>query len=238
MTKLKEKTRRRVKAGQTTTKSTKSKSHADIVLDAMRPVVHMIAESIGRTSEVVLHDFRTPDASVIEIAGNLTNRGIGAPVNEINKWLLSQGKDVRDKTEKFMRTGRGRTLKTARTLFRERNGQAFGALCINIDVTELLSVARSIADLSGSDELFQEQPRLVDDIAYVVQAVVAAEEAKTGSRLNMATQSDRMRVFRALQEQGVFTLRRAVPRVAEYFSVSRATIYSYLNEVNGEADHD
>jgi len=239
MTKLKEKTRQRVKARQTTTtKSTKSKSHADIVLDAMRPVVHMIAESIGRTSEVVLHDFRTPDASVIEIAGNLTNRGIGAPVNEINKWLLSQGKDVRDKTEKFMRTGRGRTLKTARTLFRERNGQAFGALCINIDVTELLSVARSIADLSGSDELFQKQPRLVDDIAYVVQGVVAAEEAKTGSRLNMATQSDRMRVFRALQEQGVFTLRRAVPRVAEYFGVSRATIYSYLNEVNGEADHD
>ena len=104
--------------------------------------------------------------------------------------------------------------------------------------TDAFLVARSIADLSGSDELFQKQPRLVDDIAYVVQGVVAAEEAKTGSRLNMATQSDRMRVFRALQEQGVFTLRRAVPRVAEYLGVSRATIYSYLNEVNGEADHD
>lgn len=238
MTKPKEKTRPRVKSRRTTTKSSKSKSHADIVLEAMRPVVHMIANSIGRTSEVVLHDFRTPDASVIEIAGNLTDRGIGAPVNEINKWLLSQGKDVRDKQEKFVRTGRGRTLKTARTLFRDEGGRAFGALCINIDVTELLSVARNIADLAGSDELFQEQPRLVDDIAYVVQAVVAAEEAKSGSRLNIATPADRMRVFRALQDQGVFTLRRAVPRVAEYFGVSRATIYSYLNEVNGGADHD
>jgi predicted transcriptional regulator YheO len=243
MTKLKEKTRPRVKDRQTAKKNTtlkdsKSKSHADIVLDAMRPVVHMIAESIGRTSEVILHDFRTPDASVIEIAGNLTNREIGAPVNEINKWLLSQGKDVRDKTEKFIRTGRGRTLKTARTLFRESDGRAFGALCINIDVTELLSVARNIADLAGSDELFQEQPRLVDDIAYVVQAVVAAEEARTGARPDIGTPADRVRVFRALQDQGVFTLRRAVPRVAEYFGVSRATIYSYLNEVNGSANRD
>jgi predicted transcriptional regulator YheO len=239
MTKLKKKVRPSVKARQAMTKSTtnrKSKSHADVVLEAMRPVVHMIANSIGRTSEVVLHDFRTPDSSVIEIAGNLTDRGIGAPVNEVNKWLLSQGKDVRD--EKFVRTARGRTLKTARTLFREGDGRAFGALCINIDVTELLSVARSIADLAGSDELFQEQPRLVDDIAYVVQAVVAAEEAKTGARLSIATPADRMRVFRALQDQGVFTLKRAVPRVAEYFSVSRATIYSYLNEVNGKGGRD
>jgi predicted transcriptional regulator YheO len=217
---------------RTLAENKESKSHADIVLEAMRPVVHMIAESIGRTSEVLLHDFRTPDASVIEIAGNLTDRGLGAPVNEINKWLLSQGKDVRDKTEKFVRTGRGRTLKTSRTLFREGDGPAFGALCINIDVTELLSVARGIADLAGTEELFQEQPSLVDDIAYVIQAVVAAEEAKAGTRLNMATPSDRMRVFRALQERGVFSLKRAVPRVAEHFGVSRATVYSYLNEVN------
>jgi predicted transcriptional regulator YheO len=34
----------------------------------------------------------------------------------------------------------------------------------------------------------------------------------------------------------VFTLKRAVPRVGEHFGLSRATIYSYLNETNGAAE--
>ena len=71
----------------------------------------------------------------------------------------------------------------------------------------------------------------LDDIAYVVKTVISAEEAKTGSRLDITVREDRLRIFRALQKSGVFTLKRAVPRVAEHFGLSRATIYSYLNEI-------
>jgi predicted transcriptional regulator YheO len=206
-------------------------AHADMVFDLMRPVVHMIAGALGRNSEVVLHDFRNPSASVIEIAGTLSKREVGAPVNDINRWLLSHGRDVRVKTEKFVRTKRGRTMRTSTVLFRDDTGKAFGALCFNIDVTEMLSAARMIAEIAGSDELAPATPKLVDDIAYVVKAVVAAEEARLGRRLNITNRSDRLHVMRALRDQGVFTLKRAVPRLAEHFEISRATVYSYLSEL-------
>jgi predicted transcriptional regulator YheO len=204
-------------------------SQADITLDAMRPIVHSIAAMVGRNCEVVLHDFRTPSASVIEIAGNLTDREVGAPVNEINSWLLSQGKDVRVKADGFIRTSRGRTLKTSTTLFRGDDGKAFGALCINIDVTDMISVIRDISDLAGVTELGSESIKLNDDIAYVVQSVITAEEAKSGRRLDVASRHDRITIFRALEANGVFKLKRAVPRLAQHFRISRATIYSYLN---------
>jgi len=54
-------------------------------------------------------------------------------------------------------------------------------------------------------------------------------------RLNIGVREDRLRLFRALQGHSVFTLKRAVRRLAEHFGVSRATIYSYLNETNGAA---
>ncbi len=206
-------------------------AHADMVFELMRPVVHMIAGALGRNSEVVLHDFRNPSASVIEIAGTLSKREVGAPVNDINRWLLSHGRDVRVKTEKFVRTKRGRTMRTSTVLFRDDTGKAFGALCFNIDVTEMLSAARMIAEIAGSDELAPATPKLVDDIAYVVKAVVAAEEARLGRRLNITNRSDRLHVMRALRDQGVFTLKRAVPRLAEHFEISRATVYSYLSEL-------
>jgi predicted transcriptional regulator YheO len=204
-------------------------SKADITLDAMRPIVHSIAAMVGRNCEVVLHDFRTPSASVIEIAGNLTDREIGAPVNEINNWLLSHGKDVRIKEDGFIRTTRGRTLKTSRTLFRGDDGKAFGALCINIDVTDMMSVIRDLADLAGVTEIGSVSIKLNDDIAYVVQSVITAEEARSGRRLNAASRHDRVTIFRALEANGVFKLKRAVPRLAQHFRISRATIYSYLN---------
>lgn len=210
-------------------------AHADIVFELMRPVVHMIAGALGRNSEVVLHDFRNPSASVIEIAGTLSNREIGAPVNDINRWLLSHGKDVRVKTDKFVRTKRGRTMRTSTVLFRDDTGKAFGALCFNIDVTEMLAAARMIAEIAGSDELAAATPKLVDDIAYVVQSVIASEEAALGRRLTIADKQDRLHLMRALRVQGVFTLKRAVPRLAEHFQLSRATIYSYLSELK-EAD--
>jgi predicted transcriptional regulator YheO len=69
-----------------------------------------------------------------------------------------------------------------------------------------------------------------------VQTVISGEEAKTGQRLNFALRQDRLRIFRALEEHGVFTLKRAVPRLAEHFGISRATIYSYLNTLKEEAE--
>ena len=201
----------------------------------MRPLVRMVAASIGRNCEVVLHDLRTPNASVIEIAGNLSERHIGAPVNEISRWLLAQGKDLEEKSNKLIRTARGRTLKSSALLLRGPNGKAFGVFCVNIDVTELISVSRIMADMAGADESIPQPPKLGDDIAYVVQTVLAAEETKIGSRLNIGVREDRVRLFRALQTHGVFTLKRAVPRLAEHFGVSRATIYTYLNEMNGAA---
>jgi predicted transcriptional regulator YheO len=201
----------------------------------MRPLVRMVAASIGRNCEVVLHDLRTPNASVIEIAGNLSERHIGAPVNEISRWLLAQGKDLEEKSNKLIRTARGRTLKSSALLLRGADGQAFGVFCVNIDVTELISVSRIMADMAGADESIPQPPKLGDDIAYVVQTVLAAEETKVGARLNIGVREDRVRLFRALQTHGVFTLKRAVPRLAEHFGVSRATIYTYLNEMNGAA---
>jgi predicted transcriptional regulator YheO len=201
--------------------------HADGVLEAMRPLVRMVATSIGPNCEVVLHDLRTPNASVIEIAGNLSDRNVGAPVNEISRWLLAQGKEVEEKTNKLIRTARGRTLKSSAMLLRGPDGRAFGVFCVNIDVTELISVSRIMTGMAGSGEVVPQPPKL-DDIAYVVQTVIA--------RLNISARDDRLRIFRALEKHGVFTLRRAVPRLAEHFGLSRATIYSYLNEMNGGAD--
>ena len=201
----------------------------------MRPIVHAVAASFGQSCEVILHDLRQPDSSVVEIAGHLTARRVGAPVSEVNSWLLAHGQDVPEKTNKLIRTAQGRILKSTLALLRGRDGKAFGAFCINIDVTELTSLARQIGELAGSAEPAQPPAKIGDDMAHVVQTVISAEQTRLNRPLDMKTRADRVIVLSALEQRGVLSLRRAVPRVAAYLAVSRATIYSYIRDIRDGA---
>ena len=45
---------------------------------------------------------------------------------------------------------------------------------------------------------------------------------------------NRMEVIRLLKAQNAFSFQKSVPYVAERLKLSRYTIYSYINELNGE----
>jgi hypothetical protein len=97
-----------------------------------------------------------------------------------------------------------------------------------------MAVSRIMAELACSDDVLLQPSKLGDEIAYVVQTVIDVE-TKTGVRLNIRVREDCVRLFRTLPKHGVFTLKRAVPWLAEHLGVSRATMYSYLNELNDTA---
>lgn len=45
---------------------------ADALLSALRPMGDGLGQTFGRSCEVVLHDFRDPDRSVVAVAGDVT----------------------------------------------------------------------------------------------------------------------------------------------------------------------
>ena len=49
----------------------------DAILAALRPVVDGIAATFGPVCEVVLHDYRRPEQSVVALAGAVTGRSVG-----------------------------------------------------------------------------------------------------------------------------------------------------------------
>ena len=49
----------------------------DAILAALAPVVDGITATFGPMCEVVLHDYRRPEQSVVAIAGSVTGRAVG-----------------------------------------------------------------------------------------------------------------------------------------------------------------
>lgn len=196
----------------------------DDFFDSLRPVVDGLAATLGPTAEIVLHDYRDPNASVIAIGGRVTERHVGGAMSAIGLGMLAAGDEAEDRLNYLTHLPNGRLVRSSTMLLRLR-GKVVGALCVNLDVTALRQAADTLAWLAGPVE---PAPVTVfsDDVDQVVDAVIAEEGG-----CNRADRADRRRIIAALDRRGVFAVQRSAARVAEYLGISRATLYNDLAKV-------
>lgn len=207
-------------------------SSIDDYLAVIRPILRGIAETFGRNCEVVLHDFRDPEHSIVAIEGNVTNRKPSGSVTQIGLALIAEGDSAQDNINYITRTPTGRVLKSSTVVLRDKDNRVFGALCINFDITELRLMVSTLSELTGSEMETEPHPiAFVDDVNKVIRAVIDEEEIALGTSIDRMTKQDRLAIFGALDRRGIFGLQRSVTHVAEYLQISRATAYSYLEEV-------
>jgi predicted transcriptional regulator YheO len=209
---------------------------AENLLRAIEPLVDGMAATFGPHCEVVLHDFRHPENSIRALSGSVTSRHVGGAMSEIGLGLLAQGDQAQDRLNYITRTAGGRTVKSSSIVLRTSSGQVVGALCVNLDITELRIAATSLAALVDSAPEPENTTLTVfsDDIGEIIETVVMQEESRLGRALPRDTRKGRLAIIGALDARGVFNLPRAANQVAAHLKVSRATVYVDLNAVRGD----
>ncbi|WP_405655747.1 transcriptional regulator [Streptomyces sp. RK9] len=210
----------------------------DAILAALVPVADGIAATFGSLCEVVVHDYRRPEKSVVSIAGSVTGRRVGGAMSEIGMGMLARGDEAGDELNYLTRTQDGKLVKSSTVLLRDSGGAVFGALCVNLDITAVQQVGTLIGELAGVAAPADVPTTTFGDSAEVVDAVVGsvvdAYQLKRSRPWGELDRAERVELFRGLDERGVFAVRRAVPQVAERLGISRASAYSYLAKARAE----
>ncbi|MFI1422432.1 transcriptional regulator [Streptomyces sp. NPDC020731] len=203
----------------------------DAILAALAPLVDGIAATFGPVCEVVLHDYRRPEGSVVAVAGSVTGRTVGGAMSEIGMRVLARGDEAADELNYVTRTGNGTTVKSSTMVLRDSAGAVFGALCVNVDVTAVGRAHTLLGALAGLGTGSAEPPTTTfgDDIDSVVEAIVDAHRSRQHRDWDRLDREERLRLFRDLDARGVFAVRRAVEQVAGRLGISRASAYSYLS---------
>ena len=67
----------------------------------------------------------------------------------------------------------------------------------------------------------------------VLDRMVAQVESELGGKLAGLGRVEKQVAVRLLDERGAFRLRKSIEEVADLMSVSRITIYNYLNSIRG-----
>ena len=205
---------------------------ADRRLRMLAEIIGPLTQSLGANYEIVLHDYRIPDRSVVAVAGKVTARRVGSAMSEIGLSILAEGDKAQDRLNYLAKAPNGRVVNSSTIVLRDERQTVFGALCINMDVTAIRHAAAILDALSGN--YVEPKPTtFTNDIRDVIDA--ALREVLRGRAAALLSRQERLDVVKALDARGVFNVKRAMGHVADALSVSRATAYWCLQTVRSEA---
>jgi predicted transcriptional regulator YheO len=206
--------------------------------ESLKRFADAIVAVFGERCEVVIHDFSNMARSVIYIAGNVTNRSVGAPITDLPFRLLKEfGNKVPDKIGYKNTAGNGKFLKCSTVFLRDPKGKVDGCLCINFDVTDFVFLSTAFSDFSSlnpasdREAFFTPQEHYTKSFSETMESVIDTTVAEFGKVPATMDKAERKDLIRKLDKAGVFMIKGSVDYVAKVFGASRYTIYSYLKEV-------
>lgn len=213
-------------------KINRAREEDDFLIERLSLFVEAIAKTFGSNCEVVLHDLRQLDRSVVKIEnGHVTGRKAGSSVTDLALKSLKEnaGNDIllNYKTK----AKNGKSLKSTTVVIKNRRNVPIAALCINIDVT-ILQAARSIMNefcyVSEIEEPAKEtfENDFSNTVGSIIDRVIAAAP--------IHQKEERIKIVANLYEQGVFLVKGTVKIVADRLNVSKYAIYNYLDEIRSQ----
>ena len=207
-------------------------------LERLKVIAHGLAIQFGPSCEVLIHDLQGDlDTSLVYIEnGTITNRHVGDGPSHVVLDILNYDDGSEGRFGYLTKTKDGRILKSSTMYIRDDNGNIEYLLGINQDITEFVMMHRSLESLIGIgqaetgtvEKITTSVSELLDDLLLEAERLVG----KPGPLMNKV---ERLKAISYLNEKGAFLISKSSEKIAEYFNISKFTLYSDLNTVKEES---
>jgi predicted transcriptional regulator YheO len=213
------------------------KRNLDPRMRPLLPLVQGLAEMFGPDCEVVLHDVGQLPRSIVAIEnGHVTGRSVGDVPTDLMLRSLRRATEGGPDVRLYVTSSDGKVLKSLAVTLRDAQGDVFGILGLNFDVSGLVQTQRTLANLAavgrlGGEALPEAEEIFADDIRDVVAGMIAKILGEMGKTPAAMSRDEKMEVVKRLEERGAFLVKRSAEQVADALDLSRYTIFSYLKEI-------
>lgn len=217
-----------------------------MLLDALSEIVSGLEPLLASNTELVVHDLRKPEASVVAIAnGHISSRRVGDAIvagprqDEALKALV---KNVVDPAAPFIsasdiyetQTRVRSSVRSISVLLRDSDGRAFGGVCMNVDHSDLIELQRIAGDLIKTARVLPEPEQ--NTLESAIREIVENSVKEIDRPLHALTKDDRKSIIKSMRDKGLFLARSGVDIAASRLNISRFTVYNYINEIDAEAE--
>ncbi|KYZ78132.1 DNA-binding protein [Anaerosporomusa subterranea] len=210
------------------------------VIEQYIPIAQLIAKTFGNDCEVVIHDLEVPQNSVVYTLNNhVTGRQVGQSFDHlVTQVLLSQNFSNDCSANYYFHTEDGRLIKSSTVLLRDVAKKVVGALCVNLDTTQITSNIHWLTAMlpgyspnnhvgvpEASQNEIEHITEIVDDLIEKIIGNKDIAELKREEKIDM---------IRFMEQKGVFLIKGAIDKVAIKMGISKVTVYSYIDEAKGK----
>lgn len=223
------------------------------ILELYGTIVSFLGQVLGPDCEVVLHDLKRLDSSIIAIEhGNLSNRHVGGPATDLLlKVIQDQSYKKTDFVANYLGSGPDNKAFRSSSLFiKNPKNKIIGALCVNFSLEPLFTLSHyldrnlnSIRDINYenlqnatvhplSNEVF------LNDANDVMQNVLIKVISRSKISPDRMTRDEKVKFVSDLFDEGFFMFKGSVAVVAEAMNVSEPTAYRYLKKVKKENNNN
>jgi predicted transcriptional regulator YheO len=193
-----------------------------------KALVDCIADLLGKKAEVVLHDLRHPERSIVYIRnGHITGRKEGAPLTDLGFLMLRDAKRGKDSLGVYhSKTESGQQLKCNAIILRDDQNVVLAMLCINLEVP---GSTASVMNGHQSPEHYH------TNVSEVISALIAEAASAASLPANQLSSAEKMRIVRSLHQEGVFLVKGAVQQVVAQLEIAAPTVYKYIKSARSAA---
>lgn len=203
-----------------------------LILEGYKPLVDAIGQLFGDCCEVVLHSLEDLSHSVIWIHnGAKTGRKIGSPVTDKALSVLRQCEQTGSSFSKLYltQTVNGATMRSTTTVIKGIAGNPIGLFCINFDISMPFNqLAQILVEPKNEAEAGGEHFAIDLDDLFLTKVRQVEQEVKNDP--NIPVRRKTYEIIVRLSDEGVFKIRKAVPRIAKVLNISRDVIYMHLRK--------
>lgn len=195
-----------------------------------------ITALFGSSCEIVLHDLTGDyESTVVMIEnGHITGRRVGDCGSNLGLEVLRGTVENGDKYGYISNSRDGKMLRSSSLYIRNSEGRVIGCLCINMDISSLVLAENAIRELTAGS-VVREDEFFVNDVTELLDAFLQKAQDEVGKPVAYMSREDKIKAIKYLDSKGALLISKAGNRICSFFNISKFTLYSYLDEANGEA---
>ena len=189
---------------------------------------NLLSSHLGADSELVLYDLTSTTPELIDIRNGQISGGKAGIYDELVRaqggWPFPENRT----TCNLIYTLNGGSVRRCSAMcIYDDNGSPIGCICLNQDITRTLEAERLIHNLNQYHG--DAGSTFTSDINTVLENLLSEVSEQIGVPYNEMTKEDRIEYIRLLDQRGAFLVTKAGDRICSLLSISKYTMYAYLD---------
>jgi len=208
---------------------------SDDKLHFLTQVAKGLAGQFGENCEIVIHKINEDNVnnSIVSIEnGHVSSRHLGdGPSQVVLEALKKEPDELEDHVNYLTRTHDGRILKSSTIYLKDDHGKLEGIFAINYDITTLIAAETTLQSLITVDKKDDEkEPDYIpQNINELLDDLIQESVKLVGKPVPLMTKDDKIKCIQFLNSKGAFLVTKSGDKVANFFNISKYTLYSYID---------